>query len=61
MTVKAKVSFAGRISMVRGKCREIADEEVLNDLLKAGYVEEIGEQPNEQPKPSGKKGKEKTK
>lgn len=47
MLVRAKVSFAGKISMMRGKEREIADEEVLNDLLKAGYVELI--QPAEQP------------
>ena len=49
MLVRAKVSFAGKISMMRGKEREIADEEVLNDLLKAGYVEQIkpAGQPNE--------------
>ena len=49
MLVRAKVSFAGNISMMRGKEREIADEEVLKDLLKAGYVEPIepAEQPNE--------------
>lgn len=57
MMVKAKVSFAGIISMVRGECREIADGEVLNDLLKTGYVEEI----SEQPKLNGKKKGGKTK
>lgn len=48
MLVKAKVSFAGKISMIRGKTRDIADEEVANDLLRAGYVEliEPAEQPN---------------
>lgn len=41
MLVRAKVSFAGKISMMRGKERDITDEEVLKDLLKAGYVELI--------------------
>ena len=49
MLVRAKVSFAGKISMIRGKTRDIADEEAVNDLLRAGYVEliEPAEQPNE--------------
>ena len=47
MLVKAKASFAGKISMIRGKIRDITDEEVVNDLLRAGYVELI--EPDEQP------------
>ena len=41
MLVKAKASFAGKISMIRGKIRDIPDKEVVNDLLRAGYVELI--------------------
>lgn len=40
MKVKAKVSFSGIVSMGLGEVREIDDEEVLRDLLRAGYVEE---------------------
>ena len=47
MLVIAKVSFAGKISMIRGKTRDIADEEVANDLLRAGHVELI--EPDKQP------------
>ncbi len=39
--VKAKVSFAGEISMGRGEERVIDDKAILDDLLKAGYVEEV--------------------
>ena len=39
MVVKAKVSFAGAISMSQGEVREIADEAILSDLIACGYVE----------------------
>lgn len=41
MVVKAKLSFAGTISMSQGEVREIADEAVLSDLVACGYVEPI--------------------
>ena len=40
MIVKAKVSFAGLVSMVPGEVRNI-DAYIAQDLLRAGYVELI--------------------
>lgn len=54
MLVRAVRSFAGKVSMYAGEVREIADKEVLNDLLRAGHVEveaqeaEIVEKPVEE-------------
>ncbi len=39
MKVKATVSFSGTVTMAKGDIKDIANEAVLNDLLKAGYVE----------------------
>ena len=39
MLVKALTSFAGKISMHAGEIKEIADEAIVRDLLRAGYVE----------------------
>ena len=39
MKVKALRSFSGAINMSRDQEMDIQDEYVLNDLLKAGYVE----------------------
>ncbi|MCF0149154.1 MAG: hypothetical protein HUJ77_12255 [Clostridium sp.] len=41
MVVKALVSFAGAFSMYPGQEREIDDEQIANDLINAGYVEEV--------------------
>lgn len=38
---KALVSFSGVISMAMGEVREITDESIVNDLLKAGYILEL--------------------
>lgn len=38
MRVKALKGFAGVISMRRGETREIADDAVARDLLRAGYI-----------------------
>ena len=43
MKVKALRSFSGAICMSRGQELDIQDEYVLNDLLKAGYVEALEE------------------
>ena len=34
-------SFSGVISMYEGETREIEDAELVADLLKAGYIEEV--------------------
>lgn len=39
MQYKALISFSGLISMSMGEVREIADQEIVNDLLKAGYIQ----------------------
>ena len=41
MKVKALRSFSGAETMRKGQEKEISDEYVLADLLKAGYVEAI--------------------
>lgn len=39
MKIKALCSFCGRITMAEGETRECSNEYIINDLLKAGYVE----------------------
>lgn len=41
MKIVANVSFSGRISMAKGEKREIEDENLLKDLMEAGYIREI--------------------
>jgi len=41
MLVRAKVSFAGAFSMYKGEVKECSDKAVLQDLLQAGYIEEV--------------------
>lgn len=43
MKYRALLSFSGLISMSMGDVREIADKDIANDLLKAGYIEELKE------------------
>lgn len=45
---KALKSFSGVISMHEGETREIEDAEIVADLTKAGYIEEV------KPKRSGR-------
>ena len=40
MLIKAKVSFAGLVTMSKGETREVC-EEVAADLLRAGYASEV--------------------
>lgn len=54
MTYKAKVSFVGRLCMTKGEQKEISDEELVNDLIRAGYIEPIEA---EIKKPRGSKSK----
>lgn len=46
--VKAKVSFAGVVTMATGEIKEIADKAILDDLVSAGYVEEIKATPTKE-------------
>ena len=38
---KALKSFSGAISMCEGETREIKDDDLVADLLRAGYIEEV--------------------
>ena len=49
MKVKAKVCFCGIVNMSKGEVRDIKDKYVLDDLIKAGYVEVV-----EKPKKTAK-------
>ena len=40
---KAIKSFVGKVSMVEGETKEILDKEVVQDLLKAGYIEKVAD------------------
>lgn len=66
MKVKATKSFVGVVSMNIGQVKDIQNKEVLDDLLKAGYVEKVDEKPKAQPKAepeakaTGKKAPKKT-
>ena len=51
MKCKALVSFAGLVTMHKGEVRDIGDEYIVNDLVKAGYIEV------EKPKAPAKKPK----
>jgi hypothetical protein len=41
MAYKAVVSFGGKVSMVVGEVRDLTDNTIVKDLLKAGYIEEV--------------------
>ena len=45
MKVKALVGFSGAFSMYKGEIKECNDNVILQDLLQAGYVEEVKEKP----------------
>lgn len=38
---KALITFSGKVSMVKNQVKEIKDKEIIKDLLKAGYIEEV--------------------
>lgn len=50
MKVIAKKSFVGLVSMSVGETRDIQTKEVLDDLLRAGFVEAVEEKPKAKPK-----------
>lgn len=41
MKYKAKVGFSGLVSMSKGDVKEITDKYIVDDLLKAGYIEPV--------------------
>ena len=41
--VKALVSFAGIVTMGKGETKDIDNENIVNDLVSAGYVETMEE------------------
>lgn len=51
---KALVSFSGKISMFKDQVKEIKDKDIINDLLKAGYIEEVKSNKKEEVKPTKK-------
>ena len=61
MAYKALKSFAGAISMRRNEVKDIKDQEVVKDLLRAGLIEEIDDKPKSSKsstKPAKNKGGE---
>ena len=52
---KALKTFSGKISMRKDEERAITDKEVVADLTRAGYIEEINPQPKTAPKKANKK------
>jgi hypothetical protein len=38
---KALTSFSGAVKMTMGEVGEISDKSIAEDLLKAGYIEEV--------------------
>ena len=38
---KALKSFSGLISMAEGEKKDISNDFIINDLVKAGYIEEV--------------------
>lgn len=38
---RAKVCFSGLISMRKNDVKDIKDKNIVKDLLKAGYIEEV--------------------
>lgn len=41
MKYRALISFSGNITMAMGEVREIENKGIANDLLNAGYIEEL--------------------
>ena len=41
MKVRALISFSGLVSMRKGEEKEIRDKNIVADLLRAGYIEQI--------------------
>lgn len=49
---RALISFSGKISMAEGEIRDISEKVVADDLLDAGFIEEITPaKPQKKPEP----------
>lgn len=55
---KALVSFSGKVSMSKGEVREIKDNVIVEDLLRARYIEEVKPTKKDEVKPTKKKKEE---
>ena len=58
MRVRAKVSFAGEVSMALNEVRDVPEGDVLDDLIRCGYVvpEEAEKNENINIRPKQRKG-----
>jgi hypothetical protein len=56
---KATKSFSGIISMKKGDVREIKDDEIAKDLIRAGYVTELADESKPKTTSSSKKSSKK--
>jgi len=45
MKVRALISFSGSMTMAKGEITECSDKAILNDLLKARYIEKVADTP----------------
>lgn len=60
MAYKALKSFSGVVSMRKGEIKDINDQEVVKDLLRAGYIEDLdGGKPKSSSKSNNKPAKNK--
>lgn len=59
MRFRAAVSFAGTVSMAKNEEKEIADEAVISDLLRAGYIEPVETETKEVISDEGKRSERK--
>ena len=41
MLYKALISFSGKVNMAMDEVRDISDQSIAEDLLNAGYIEEV--------------------
>ena len=51
MLYKALISFSGKVSMAMDEVRDISDQSIAKDLLKAGYIEEVKSEKKVKPNP----------
>ncbi len=56
MKYKALVSFSGLVSMTMDEVREISDQSIVKDLLKAGYIMEMKAEEQKKTRSRKKKG-----
>lgn len=57
MKYKALVSFSGLISMAEGEIRELKDENIINDLIKARFIISLDSPPSDDSKKSAHSSK----